>query len=123
MLSRVIGVALSIILLVLLSRSFTPASASQILNTRIARLESENFQLRSRLSRLESQVNRITGLEPRRLQVTQPEASSPVTSSRASSSLIGDDPMFKRLATLVIELKERVVELETRLDEQEKNIR
>ncbi|NEO33861.1 MAG: hypothetical protein F6K36_26290 [Symploca sp. SIO3C6] len=123
MLSRVLGVTLTLILLVLFSRNFTPASASQILNTRIARLESENVQLRSRISRLESRINRITGSGPRRERVSQPQDSRSTLPSRASSSLIGDDPMFKRLATLVIELKERVIELETRLDEQEKNLR
>ncbi|NEP01740.1 MAG: hypothetical protein F6K58_24415 [Symploca sp. SIO2E9] len=120
MLSRVLGVTLTFILLVLLSRSFTPASASQILNTRIARLESENVQLRSRISRLESRINRVTGSESRRERVSQRQGSSSMPPSRASSSLIGDDPMFKRLATLVIELKERVVELESRLDEVER---
>jgi hypothetical protein len=33
--------------------------------------------------------------------------------------MLGEDPMFKRLATLVIELKERVTALEAKVEELE----
>ncbi|NJL83543.1 MAG: hypothetical protein HC890_12410 [Chloroflexaceae bacterium] len=80
---------------------------------------SEVFSLRNRVNRLESEI--------RRLQQgggTLPTFRPPVSSSQRQSAgsippavvdgrVIGrSDPMFERLATLTIELKERVNELE-----------
>jgi hypothetical protein len=114
---RVVGIFLTLVLLVLLQRSFTPVSASDGLESRISRLEAENFQLRAQLSRIESQVSRLTGLEsrpPTRVNpLPPPRTQNPPRPSQSRS--LGDDPMFKRLATLVIELRERIVALETKL--------
>ncbi len=117
---RLLGVAFAVMLLLLLQRSCTPASASSGLETRISRLESENLQLRAQLSRLETQLSRLAGVESRPpARVNQP-APPPdlIPPSQRPQSLLGDDPMFKRLATLVVELKERVVALENRLNQQ-----
>lgn len=113
---QILGVGCTFVLLVLLSRSCTPASASSGLEARISRLEAENFQLRAQLSRVETQINRLAGVESRSDRATLPNRPSPPNALNVSPrSLIGDDPMFKRLATLVIELKERVARLENRL--------
>lgn len=114
---QILGIIFAVILLTLLQKSFTPASAQAGLESRISRLESENFQLRAQLSRIESQLNRVAGSGSGGNRVSQPVP--PVTSAppRLAASTLGDDPMFKRLATLVIELKERVTALETRLNQ------
>lgn len=84
----------------------TYADDTAFLSSRISRLESENNALRSRLSHLESQVSRVSadiGLDytdSSQGEILAPEA------PRSS------DPMFDRLATLAIELKERIVALE-----------
>lgn len=116
---RVLGVVLAVLLLILLQRSFTPVSASSGLESRISRLESETLQLRAQLSRLETQLSRLAGIEPHppaRVSQSVPP-SNLISPSQRSQSLLGDDPMFKRLATLVIELKERIVALENRLNQ------
>jgi hypothetical protein len=113
---RLIGIAFILAVLLLLQHSYTPATASSGLESRISRLEAENFQLRSQLSRLENEVSRLTGLDsrPQRVNQSAPRV-APMPPQRLPSTL-GDDPMFKRLATLVIELKERVVALENQLN-------
>ncbi|MCA1993896.1 MAG: hypothetical protein LDL41_17900 [Coleofasciculus sp. S288] len=111
---QVLGIAFIIVLLTLLHRSFTPASAQAGLESRLSRLESENFQLRSQLSRIESQLSRLGGLDSRagRGQPAPPTASPPLPQPS-----LANDPMFKRLATLVIELRERVTALENQLNQ------
>lgn len=80
------------------------------LKARVSRLESQNYRLRSRLNRLESQLKRVNssnsleGGEQIRLPSSPPAPSI-------------QDPMFDRLAILVIELKERMNALEARMDE------
>lgn len=99
----------SLILLLLVSvlllswQALTPAQDS-FLSSRVTRLEAENGILRSRIGRLENQVLRVSsevGLDyaaPAEVDIPQPVPS--------------EDPMFDRLATLAIELKERIVVLE-----------
>lgn len=110
---RVLGVMIALVLLTLLSRSFTPVAASSALESRVSRLETDNSQLRGQISRLESEISRLAGTRQPR-QASQP---APPTSSVPSLSVLADDPTFKRLATLVIELKERVVALENQVAE------
>jgi len=112
---RVLGVIFALVLLTLLQRSFTPVSASSALESRISRLESDNSQLRSQVSRLESELYRLAGTRPQPERVNQPAPRITPNPSLSPLSTLGDDPMFKRLATLVIELKERIVALETQV--------
>ncbi|HEY9600875.1 MAG TPA: hypothetical protein V6C85_04640 [Allocoleopsis sp.] len=118
---RVLAVVFTLTLLALIPRSCTPASAvsslqSAGLESRISGLESEIFQLRSQIYQLQTQVSRQAGTGIRSSPTIPP--SSPVTpnAARLAPSAIGDDPMFKRLATLVIELKERVTALEKKVN-------
>lgn len=87
------------------------------LESRISRVEAQNFQLRSRLNRLESQLARASrspsspGTPRRAPEIDLPSPPPPL------GTPISDDPMFDRLATLVIELKERIQTLEKQVAE------
>jgi BMFP domain-containing protein YqiC len=93
------------------------------LNARISSLEAQSVQLRSLVSRLESQVNQ---LESSRFQAPSKAPSIPPKPSLPPSSsekpILPSDPRFERLATLVIEQRERINELETRLGQLEKDV-
>ena len=104
----ILGFALVLVIVVL--QVFTPVQASSALETRVYRLESENFELRSRLGRLESQISGAS--------VGQAVRPSP-RSNRSAPSL---DARFDRLATLVIELKEQVDGLQARLSKLEARV-
>ncbi|HBB34927.1 MAG TPA: hypothetical protein DDZ80_06815 [Cyanobacteria bacterium UBA8803] len=93
----------------------TLAQSSAVLESRISRLESENFQLRSQISRIESQLSALSG---RSLpQSPTPNQPAPPVTPRTSRQALSSDPMFDRLATLVIELKERIQVLEQQVAE------
>ncbi|WAL59536.1 hypothetical protein [Thermocoleostomius sinensis] len=97
---------LALALVLLLSwQTIATAQDTSFLSSRVSRVESETSALRSRLSQLESQVSRLSSnagigyATPSEVDIPQPSVSS-------------SDPMFDRLATLAIELKERIVVLE-----------
>jgi uncharacterized protein YceH (UPF0502 family) len=104
--------------LLLLSRS-TLAQSSSALESRISRLEADNFQLRSLLSRIESQLSAVSARSlPQNPSPIRPPA--PSVPPRVNRQVSSSDPMFNRLATLVIELKERVQALEAQVAELKK---
>ena len=118
---RALVVVFTFKLLALIQRSCTPASAvsslqSAGIESRISRLESEIFQLRSQLYQLQTQVSRQTGAGIRPSPTMPPSSQVTPNAARLAPSMLGDDPMFKRLATLVIELKERVTALEKKVN-------
>ena len=106
------SIAIFFVLILLLLELWIGVAKAQTLSSlkgRVSRLESANARLSNRLSRLESQVKR--GRSPNSLANREPI--SPPSPSPAPSI---DDPMFDRLATLVIELKERINALEARVE-------
>lgn len=106
-------VVFCLLLLLWLSwQGVTPAQSTGQLESRLSRIELENATLRSRVNQLESQVSRLSssaGID---------FSSQPAPADRAIPSIspLADDPTFKRLATLVIELKERVVAVENQVN-------
>jgi phage shock protein A len=94
--------------------SRTLAQSTSSLESRLSRLESENLQLRTQINTLDSQLSQLrTQLNfqtPSSNRQTAPQV-PPSINRQVSSS----DPMFKRLATLVVELGERVKVLETQV--------
>lgn len=103
------GLYIVLILLVAFS-SFTPAVASSALESRVSRLEAENSQLRAQVNRLETQVYGLSRPQPQ-VRVSR-QLPRPQPSPGVGRQVTSADPMFDRLATLVIELKERVTKLE-----------
>ncbi len=99
---------LALMLLLSVFQGAVPAQSVSQLDARVSRLESENSVLRSQLSQLASQISR--GDRGSGVSVAPPRVSSPP----ASNSVLASDPMFNRLATLVIELRERIIALENR---------
>lgn len=99
----------------------TLAQSPGLLESRIARIEAENFQLRSQVSRIESQLAQLSGRPLSSPQKPSPNLPAPRISSRTNRRQVSSsDPMFERLATLVIELKERVQSLEAQVAELKK---
>ncbi|MDZ8187521.1 MAG: hypothetical protein RMX96_22060 [Nostoc sp. ChiSLP02] len=88
---------------------FSNTALSQQIESRLNNLEADFNRVESRLSQLESQINR-GGRSPSPRTTLTPRQS---TGSRQNSS--GQDQMFDRLATLVIELKQQVNKLEERV--------
>ncbi|NEO92900.1 MAG: hypothetical protein F6K56_22775 [Moorea sp. SIO3G5] len=99
-----------LILGIFISQFIPPATASiTVVESRISSLESEIINLRFKLNQLESQLRQVSQSIPDSNRPSQHHVPSPTdTYSRVDP----EHPMFKRLATLVIELKERVNRLE-----------
>jgi chaperonin cofactor prefoldin len=87
------------------------------LESRLVRVESENRQLRSQISRIESQLNQLQGRtsSPPNLSTPVRPPTSQTVPYRGSTSTLSSDPLFQRLSTLVIELKERIQALEAQI--------
>lgn len=114
-------ICLALILGFVLLPRLTLAQAPGLLESRMARIEAENFQLRSQVSRIESQLAQLSGRPLSSPQKPSPNSPAPQISSRTNRRQVSSsDPMFERLATLVIELKERVQSLESQVAELKK---
>jgi polyhydroxyalkanoate synthesis regulator phasin len=112
-------IALIFALVILSGR--TVAQSSSALESRISRLEVDNYQLRSQINRLESQLAELSG----RASSPTPSPNRPTLPVPRSPNrqVLSSDPMFNRLATLVIELKERVQALEAQVAQLKKQRR
>ncbi|NJL86932.1 MAG: hypothetical protein HC886_14735 [Leptolyngbyaceae cyanobacterium SM1_1_3] len=107
---RLIATFLSLVILVALaSQVFGQADSG--LSSRIARIEFDLQNVRTRLSQLESQVSRPQPAPARPPSQPTPAAPSPLDPSLAEQ--------FDNLAILTLELKQRVVSLEDRVNELE----
>jgi len=112
---KILGAAsLVIVGLVLLPGRLAAQSTAQ-LESRLSRLESDNYQLRTELSRLESQIYNLS-----RSGARLPEPSRSVAPTVPPPRPAATTPIVDRLATLLIELKERVTNVEARMTRLEK---
>ncbi len=92
---------------VLLSLAAPSVAQSPGLDSRVFRLESQNTQLRARISQLETQVSRLSRA------TGTPASTRPSADGPGDESALAEDPAFRRLATLVIELRDRIEVLES----------
>jgi uncharacterized coiled-coil protein SlyX len=109
-LSAIVGVAIAF--------QFTPAQAS--VESKVAQLESRILQLQYQVRRLQSQIRDLRNDNLDR--ANPPRRANPPSESTPSRPITSDDPMFDRLATLVIEHKDRMDRLETRIEALEEAI-
>jgi hypothetical protein len=107
---KMLGILAFTLLLLFLGQSRSPAQTTTQLESRLSRLEFENNALQTSLNQLEAQVSRLSSSAGLDFSLN-----ATPSSGVAPASALADDPMFKRLATLVIELKERVVAVEERV--------
>lgn len=117
---KIIVICLSFILALAILPRLTLAQSTGYLESRISRIEADNSQLRSQVANLESQVYRLSSSANFPRQATNapvPRPSPSPTPARGNRARLSQDPMFDRLANLVIELKERVQALETQVAE------
>lgn len=78
-------------------------------------VRSELSSLRTRVSRLEAQISRFSGT-PSRPPANTPRQPSSTSPRVVNGQIIGEsDPMFERLATLVIEIREDLRNLDKRV--------
>jgi hypothetical protein len=105
-----LGILLCTLLLLFCWQSSSTAQTTTQLESRLSRLEFENDALRSSLSQIQAQLSRIS--PNARIDIAP---NSPASGRAPTASALAEDPTFKNLATLVIELKERVVAVENRV--------
>jgi hypothetical protein len=98
------------------------------------RLESDIISLKSRINRLEQEVNYLRSStnsrspSSRSLELTPPKPNQPSTPPNSGITIVDgkvigrSDPLYSRLATLLIELKEQVNNIDSRLTAIEKTI-
>ena len=111
-LSQPLVILLAIAVILLTWQTITPAQINQS-DLRVSRLESELLSLRNRMSQLEAAIGRTS----------QPSGGGSLSAPSLPSPAVDAYPtpaMFDRLATLVIELRERVNTIDARLREVEK---
>ncbi|MBE8986539.1 hypothetical protein [Nostoc sp. LEGE 12450] len=92
---------------------FGNTALSQQVESRISNLEADFNRVESRLNQIESQLGQGRQSQSRRTTLT------PRQSSGSRGNLSQQDPMFDRLATLVVELKQQVNKLEGRVSKLE----
>ena len=96
------------LLLIILWHQTKPVIAQPGVDSRVSRLEAEIMSLRGQVNQLQSQVARLSnsGGSAPRIEAPEPQYSPPNSISKS---------MFDRLATLVIELKERMDSIDQRV--------
>ncbi|WP_392534719.1 hypothetical protein [Nostoc sp. C117] len=98
-----------ILVVIIWGSLFSNTASSQQVESRLNNLEADLNRVESRLNQLESQLK-----QPR--QSSSPRTIlTPRQSTNSRQNLLQQDPMFDRLATLVIELKQQVNKLEERV--------
>ena len=122
-----IALAITILTLTLIVVNNQPVSSQSITG-----INAEISSLRSRISRLESEVRNfrssssapgVPAQSPSRESISGTINNPPMVNDRVVGR---SDPLFERLATLLIELKEDVRDIENRLvilEEQSKSVR
>ena len=95
--------------------TISPARAS--FESRLSNLEADLYKLERQIDRLETDVRRSSRDRMRESQRGRSNAAETPSLPDSDVSALADDPMFDRLATLVIELKLRLDGFEERLDE------
>ncbi|MBD1937353.1 hypothetical protein [Microcoleus sp. FACHB-68] len=118
-LKKFVAMGLALLLGLVILQTFKPAQAQSGADARVSRLESEVYNLRAQISRLESQVYRLNNRAGSSASTSTTREIEPEPEYIPPRAV--PDPMFSRLATLVIELKERIDGIDARLTDVENN--
>ncbi|HEY9748160.1 MAG TPA: hypothetical protein V6C63_05760 [Allocoleopsis sp.] len=111
-----IGIAAGLMVGLVLLPGRLAAQSTALLESRLSRLESENYQLRAEINRLQSQIYSLS-----RPGTRSPEPrNSAAPATPPPRSAVSNTPIVERLATLLVELKERVTKVEARMTRLEK---
>lgn len=103
-----------------------PTSNQPLLAQSDLNLQSDIISLQARISRLEQEVSSLRSSNSQPLELTPPKPNQPPTSPKdrttignppaVNGQVVGrSDPLYARLATLLVELKEEVRSLDRRL--------
>lgn len=112
-LNKIILSCLTLLLVIVAWTWLISAPASSQTQSQINALEVDLNGIESRLNRIEAQLNQLGRFAP-------PTATPPPSRSNSGRNTpLSRDQMFDRLATLVIELKQQVNKLETRVSKLE----
>ena len=106
-----------IVLLVFLLQ-WNTVQASDQSSFRLSRLESATRTLQSRINQLENQIGRLS----RGTSSPAPTPSLTTPPSDADESILASDPMFDRLATLVIETRQDMFALQEQVEALERQL-
>lgn len=110
---KIVLSCLTLLLVIVTWTWFISAPASSQTQSQINALEVDLNGIESRLNRIEAQLNQLGRFAP-------PTATPPPSRSNSGRNTpLSRDQMFDRLATLVIELKQQVNKLETRVSKLE----
>jgi polyhydroxyalkanoate synthesis regulator phasin len=124
LLSRSIAqICLSLLLSLLIGIGIAIAHQRAVSAQSINSISAEVNSLYTRVNQLENEVRQLSRLVAQINRVSQPNPLP--TREKPNSEIASDEPnasMFDRLATLAIELKERVKELEKRISLVEKKL-
>ena len=108
-LNKIVLACLTLLLVIVVWTWLISAPASSQTQSQINALEVDINGIESRLNRIEAQLNQLGRFAP-------PTATPPPSRSNSGRNTpLSRDQMFDRLATLVIELKQQVNKLETRV--------
>ncbi|MBK4730751.1 hypothetical protein JJD41_12880 [Oxynema sp. CENA135] len=119
---RQILILLFFCILLLTGWAIAPASAD--VSAQVSRLEGEVFNLRSQVNRLESQVYRLENQFSADNRITESRRISPSSPENINREMNNNPDLerqFDRLATLVIEINQRLKEVEAKVSTFESN--
>ena len=124
--SHLISSILICILIVTITVTMQIVHSSSVSAQSPTSLNADIIRLRTRIDRLESEINRVN--KSRNNQISSPDTTTPnsnlVHPPVVDGRAIGpSDPLFQRLSTLLIELKEDVKKIDKRLTAVEAKIR
>ena len=114
---RWMTLVIGIVLLVVFSQ-WNTVQASDQSTFRLSRLESATRTLQSRINQLENQIGRLS----RGTSSPAPTPSLTTPPSNADESILASDPMFDRLATLVIETRQDMFALQEQVEALERQL-
>lgn len=106
--------SITILVIIIWGGLLSDTAVSGLVESRLSNLESEFYRLESQVNRIETQLNRVGSSSPK-----IPNNPPPPQRLPRRLSPRGREKMFDRLATLVIEIKDDIKDLQKRVSQLE----